>query len=878
MEESSRGHRLFRALLRLFPAEFRGDFGDQMSADFHDQRRATDGRPRELRRLWTRTTFDVVARALYEHLDVLRRDAVYALRTLRRHPVSTATAVLSLAIGIGLNSAVFSVVNGVLWRDLPFPDSDRLVQIGTVTPDDPMLSPFPAAWYADVQQGARQIEGIAGAEFETITILEPGDPRQLACQAVTPNFFDLLGTRPLLGRRFTSEEHARSRADRARASGRPSPRVMILSHTLWQEQFFSDRAVPGRRLRLAGGDRVEIVGVMGPDIASLDPLTRASCWTPGEPDPALRFGGSLLAIARLAPDASLQEAQAELDVLGANLPRRATEPRTFARPTSPGASLRAVMLHDRIVGDVRAQLVLLLGAVICVLLVTCANIANIFLARAAGRREELATRVALGATRARLTREMLTEALAVAIAGGMSGFLVAVWAVPALIAAAPPAVPRLREIGIDWSTFAFTALVTALVGTGCGLLASMAVHRRRGPALVPGASRATPRASRLRQGLAVAEIALALMLVIGATLMVRTVRALGAVELGFDPSRVISVELPSAADPLDLAGRQQLHAAIAERVKAQPGVRAAGVGLGPMLGGMFYGGLTIPGDPRDLGSARVDAVSPGYFEALGVRLVAGRFFEERDTAPDATPMIVVNERAARSYWNGADPIGRTLLMGKDPLQVVGVIADLREAGLEAEPGPTVYQLSTQSRNFVAGSMLIKVDGDPEALVPAIRSIVRSVNPEAPFRGVAPLQARIDRQTAPRRFVLQAIGLFSIIALVLAVVGVYGVIAEFVGHRVPEIGVRMTFGASTGDVARLILRQGWNLARVGVPLGLIGAVLLRGTMSTMVYGVETLDPLTYVAAALALLGATAIACAVPARRASRLDPVIALRAE
>jgi predicted permease len=566
-------------------------------------------------------------------------------------------------------------------------------------------------------------------------------------------------------------------------------------------------------------------------------------------------------LGRIGPDASISDVQAGLDLAE-------VEPRQTPEGDVAGV-LRAVPLRDVVVDDVRTQLTLLLGAVGCVLLVTCANVASLLLARASGRRDELATRAALGATRGRLVRQSLTEALVISAAGSALGLLLALWTVPLIIDSAPTNIPRLDGVGANWRTLVFSTTAAAAIGLCCGLLSALTADRRL--ALQSSTGRATPRVGRLRQGLAVAEIAVALVLVVGASLMVRTVRALGAVDLGFDPSQVISTVLP---------GTPQEQAAAMERVRALPGVVTAGVGGGPLDGGgMFLGGLTIPADPRELDTVRVQPVTPGYLEALSVRLLAGRLFEERDLTGDSPSPIVINRTTARDFFGEIDAVGRTLMNGEnDPQVVVGVIADLREASLEVEPGPGIYQVATRSRNFGTSSMVIKLIGDPNALVPPIRSIVRSIDPEVPFRGVTPLQDNIDREMAPRRFVLQLIGLFSLLGLGLAVIGVYAVIAESVTPRVPEIGVRVAFGATTGNVVRLVLGQGWRLAAIGVPLGLIGAAALNGTMRAQVYGVSTLDPMTYAVAALCLIIATAAACLFPALRAARLDSVAALRAE
>jgi predicted permease len=643
----------------------------------------------------------------------------------------------------------------------------------------------------------------------------------------------------------------------------------MIGHDLWRRRFGGDPDVVGRSLTVAGGQRIAIVGVMGPELDQLGPLMPGECWFAQPVDPTDGTWLSYLTFGRLAPGTSLAQVNAELASLSSTLGHDpiSKEPRT----------LRAMLPLDRAVAGVRTQLLFVFGAVACVLLVTCANVVNLFLAHAAGRRDELSTRVALGASRARLVRQSLTESLTVSLLGGTLGFLLAVWSVPVLVSLAPADLPRLTQIGVDWSTFLFTLGVSVGSGLLCGLLASLPA--RLAPRTLVGAVHAatTPRTMRLRRALTVCEIALALMLVVAASLMVRTVRALDAIDLGFDPRQVVVARLN--LDARNFARTQDRHMAIVERVKALPGITAAGIGSGPLTGGMGIGGLVVPGNPREFDFVRVDAVSPGYFEALGARLVAGRFFEPRDAVRAGPRVILVNQTAARAFWNGDDPIGKSVVINEtEELRVLGVIADIRGATLEQDPGPAVFQVANQSTNFLANSMLIRVDGDPEALVRPIRDIIRSVNREAPFTGVEPLQQRIDRAMAPRLFVLRVVGLFTIIGLMLAVVGVYGVIAELAVQRVPEIGVRMAFGATASNVLALILGQGARLVSIGLVLGLIGAGLLRGAMTSLVYGVRTSDPLTYAAAAIVLFAAAVAACAIPAVLASRLDPATALRTE
>jgi putative ABC transport system permease protein len=861
--------RVYRALLALFPSEFRGDFGDAMTADFRDQRRDVEGRPREVRRLWLRTSLGVLRQAPREHADLLWRDVIYACRVLARHPIASATAILSLAIGIGLNTAVYSVVNGVLWRSLPFVESDRLVSVGLATPSSPRPSQVRDPSLLDLRDRAQTLEGVGAYAFRNLTIVDPGEPTSIACPAIAEGLFDVLRVRPALGRVFSHAEHEAAGALRANANPtglRPTPPVVILSDRLWRSRLGGNPTAIGSSITAAGGERLQVVGVMGPDIETLGLVLPGQCWVPDAVNSKDEIWWTTLA--RLAPGRSLDELNAELDILGRDLGTDYVTKEQYA--------LRAVPVLDHLVGDVRTQLLFLLGAVVCVLLVTCANVVTLFLAHAAGRRQELGTRVALGASRLRLVRQSLTESLLLSLLGGAGGFLLAIWALPVLVSLAPRRIPRLDVITVDWSTFAFTLAVSTAVGIVCGVLAALPTIAP--PRAIFGSAQAatTPRTVRIRNAVSVCEIALALLLAVAASLMVRTVQALNAIDLGFDLRGVVSVSLPSRFTELHRV--QDLHVEIVERIKALPGVRAAGVGLGPLGTIMGLGGTMLPGSSQDLGMINVDAVSPGYFEALGARLLAGRWFDGRDVGRKGPMVILVNEAAARRFWSGSDDaVGKVLRSGKQAFHVIGVVANLRGV-LDEEPGPTMYQVSNQSQNFLASSMLIRVDGDAEALVPAIRSIIRSIDPEQPFAGVRPLQHRLDEAMAPRLFVLRLVGLFSVLGVLLAVVGVYGVLAEFVAQRVPEIGVRMAFGATASDVLTLILGHGVRLVVVGLIIGIVGAVLLRSVMSTMLYGVRTLDPLAYAAACLLLCAATIAACAVPARRASRLDPAVAIRSE
>ena len=880
----------FRALLRVFPLEFRGDFGRQMTEDFRDQREdaASRGGAFGVLRLWLRIAADFIRRAPQEHFDVLRRDASHGIRILRKRPASTATVALSLAIGIGLNTSVFTVVSGVLWQSLPFPGSGRLVRIVQVDPKSPERTAYLSHGdFADLREHTHEFSAVAAGGYSSQTIVEPGEPEQFPGMMVTEEFFETLGAKPVLGRTFTSADYTASGAIdyqvsaiasrlNQRAHGQPlAASVIVISHALWHQRLLGRADVVGQKLRLASGVTAEIVGVMGPEMVTVAPALAVppEWWMPQTPKRSLRRGQSLDVVGRLAAGRSLDSARAELAVIGANV--------AAAFPSSnPARSFRAIPLLDTVVKDARSQLTFLFGAVLCVLLVTCANVVHLFLANAAGRRVELATRVALGATRANLMRQTLTESALLAAVGGGGGLLLAVWALPLLVSLAPAGIPRLHEIDVDWTTFAFAAGISAGVALLCGVAASLPLTMvKPWRALGDVRSGSTVQGRRVRGALVIGEIAVALMLVVASMLMVRTVRALATLDLGFNPQQVIAATLPRPAVPaVDAGALTRMHEAevqVIEAVRQLPGVLAAGVGGSPMGLSIGLGGVTLPGDSREFPTIGLAPVSVGYFEALGARLKAGRFFTREDRA-GAPTVAILSESAAQRFWPSGNAVGQTLILpANGPLHVVGVVADMAEWGLETRGGG-IFLPHVQSFYVTPGTMLIRTDRDPQSLVPAIKTIVRRVNPEQPFPGVTPLQTEIDRATAPRRFILRLIGMFSVLGLGLAVIGIYGVLAESVAERVPEIGVRMALGAQASDVVALILRQGAWMVCIGVGIGVVGTLLLRREMTTMVFGVRTLDPLSYVAACATLVVAGLAACAIPARRAAKLDPAVALR--
>jgi putative ABC transport system permease protein len=884
--------RVFRAILRLFPAEFRAEFGGEMSKDFGqefaDARRHRHG---SMALLWLRTLSDFVRRAPAEHADVLRRDLTYAARLLVRRRWLSAITFVTLAAGIGLNTTVFSLVDAILLRPLPVPESARLVRVFDVGP--PPLreqGDVSAPNFIDWRQTSRTLDGMALIGGTPVTLTGEGDAEQLLAMTVSEDFFRVLGTHPLLGRLFSHADYIPLEARYSQSNSPLSahviggqvlqrvpdsgPRVVILGYDLWMRRFGGRPDVVGRVVRLDLGS-AEVIGVLPQHFALTDipEWGPADCWIPAAPDPRSRKARYLSAIGQLAPNATLARAQAEFDVIAAQLAGKYPD-------ADKDRGVHLTSLRDAQTASVRTELWVLFGAAACVLLIAAANVTNLFLAQASGRRNELATRVALGAGRAQLVRQIVTETSLMATLGGIAGFLLAAWALPVLVSLAPAGIPRLPEVAVDWRMFGFAAIVAGAVGVACGLAIvwSLDFETPQDSGLKSTGGDAGCRGRRFRRLLSVGEIALALMLVIASGLLVRTLRALSAQDLGFDPRHVISIGIPpSNMRPgvgIDFGALNTFDSTLVERLLSSPGVIAAGVGSRPLGGGGMTDVVTSEiGEDRQVA---VDIVSAGYLRALGVKLLAGRFVDQTDSA--STPRVaVVNASAARLLTNAPNPVGRTFRLGsKEEAHIVGVVADTRRGTLEEPEGPAIYLSNLQPFYMRTNNMLARTTGDPRDALPIVRSILRQLDPNRALTRVTTLEERIDELLAPRRFMLRLIGLFSILAFALAMIGVYGVIAESVAQRVPEIGIRMALGAGPRTIRNLFVAQGFWIALVGVGAGLAGAFALRQGMATLVFGIPTADPLTYTAAALCLVAATVAACGIPAMRAAALDPVAALR--
>jgi putative ABC transport system permease protein len=822
-------------------------------------------------------------------MDSLIKDVRYAARSLRKNPGFAIVATLTIALGIGANTAIFSVVRAVLLQPLPYDDPQELVLLwGEMRTRGVTHFPMSPPDFAAYRDGADALEGLAAVFTFSAPLTGEGDPVQVEVAQVTPNFFSLLGIEPSLGRGFIEEDGAPNPPGTLPGQPGTQPAIAVLSHSLWQQRFGGSPDVLGRTIEISGATS-EIVGVMPAAFELLMPPTAAlssnvDLWIAARIDfeNAPSNNAFLRPVGRLRDGATIEQLQPQIDRIDAAL---VAEDQIKA---TAGHAARVESLQEDLTAHVRPVLMSLVGAVVFVLLIACANVSNLLLVRASSRDRELAVRAALGGSRSRLIRQLLVESALLAAGGGILGVALAAGGVPLLLALQPENLPRVDDVRIDGLVLLFTVVAAAGAAMLFGLLPALQGSR---PELADvlkerGAAGASAGRKIVRNGVVIAEVALSLVLLIGAGLMVRSFIELNNAQPGFDPDGVVTFSAsPAFARYPDAADRSGFAAELQRRLEGLPGVEHVALTFPlPLSGNLFngrYGPEEALTDPEAFRQATYRSVTPGYFEAMGTTLVAGRTFTDADDA-DSTSVVVIDDKLAGILWPDESAVGRRFLVRvvtPEPewVEVIGVVAHERAVDLAADGPETVYFTNRFTGSF-GGTWVVRATNDPMELVTAMRAEVSELDAGVPLADVELMRTHVDRAMGATRFALTLIGLFGLTALLLAAVGLYGVLSFVVRQRTAEIGVRMAFGAEPDSILRLVVGQGLALSGGGVALGLLVAFPAMGVMESLLVGVTPTDPLTYGGISALFIAVATIACYLPARRATRVDPVAALREE
>jgi putative ABC transport system permease protein len=801
------------------------------------------------------------------------QDVRFGLRMLRRSPGFAMVAAITLALGLGANTAMFSVIDAVLLRPLPYSDPDRLVLILDENPTKGFtrFSSSPPN-FLDWRAQAQSFTGMAATSGRTLTLSGSGDAQRLKALFVTPEFFAVLGVDTVVGRTFTTEEGIYGH-----------DKVAILSFHLWQQSFGGDRSVLGRTIKLNGENYV-VVGVAPPEfrVGNNDVVVPLAFG----PDVGMQRGAHyLLVYARLKPGISLQHANDELKTIAARLAAIYPDRNT-------GWTAYAVQMHELVVGRVRPAMLILFGAVGFLALIACANVANLLLSRAVGRRREISVRTALGATRRRIMRQLLTESFILCVSGALLGMAIAAGGIHLLRLVGPIGVPRLATVQLNTTVLAFTAGLTLLTTLLFGILPALHTSRvdvNVGLKLAGRGAAGSRESARPRKLLVLAELALSVMLLTGAGLLIRSFVRLSFTNPGVDTSHVLTFNLSLPQKKYATPERiRDFYDALLTNLRALPGVKDAGaISVLPLSGGQNSSTFSVRGapvPPQDQPSAELRVASRDYFRTVGIPLLRGRGFDSSDRL-GSPPVVLVSETMARRFWPNGDALGHSITMGVRPGvsnadvggEIVGIVGDVHDFGLDIEPTPTVYVLMD-----IPGSsymnMVVRTASDPAALVQSARATVAALDADIPLADPAPMETVLETSLAQRRFYMLLLSIFAAVALALAGIGLYGVISYSVGQRTQEIGVRIALGATRGQVLGMIFSESLRLAVAGIATGIIGALVLNRLLKGMLVGVSTTDASVFTAAALAIGVIALAACYVPARRAIAVDPVVALRYE
>jgi putative ABC transport system permease protein len=826
-------------------------------------------------------------------MSSLLSDLRHSLRVLTANPGFTTVAVAALALGMGANTAIFSVVNAVLLAPLPYPHSDQIMRIqrgfkGQGDGGGSVSIPKFMAW----KKANQAFQAMALYDFSGPGLnLGSGDrPQQIKGIHVSGEYFQVFGISPAAGRSFLPQEDLPN-----------GPKAAVLSNDLWRTRFGSDPSLVGRSI-LLGGDPYTVVGILPANFHSDPP---ADVFLAMQADPnSTNQGHYLLAAGRLKPGATLESAKANMIVAGEQF--RATN----AKWMGNNETVNVILLRDALVGDVRLALLILVGAVAFVLLIACANVANLLLARAAGRQREIAIRTAIGASRADLIRQLLTESVLLSTLGGVLGLVIGAWGVPLLLAVSPGNLPRINDeehaasviSTLDWHVLAFTFVIALLTGVIFGLLPALRISKLDVNSVLKEASGRSGtglRHNRVRSVLVAAEMALAVILVVGAALMIRTFVGLRSAQPGFDPHNVITMQTSLTGGRYDSTAKaSNMLRQVNDHIEALPGVRSAAFSVMlPLEGGIdlpfTIAGVPLPKGEMYNGDEQWRFIAPHYFSALRAPLLKGRFFDQRDAANSAR-VLIVNEAFAKKYFTKGDPIGERVTIGKglgpefeDPTrEIVGVVGNVREQALNRDDLSVMYVPETQvsdgltklANSVIPLSWIVQTSGDPSSLSAAIQHEIQSVDNQLSASKIRSMDQVISDSTARQNFNMLLLTIFAGLALLLAAIGIYGLMSYTVEQRTQELGIRMALGADRGDMLKLVVSQGMLLAGIGVVVGLAASFGLNRFLGTLLYGVKATDPLTYAAVAGILVAVALLASYIPARRATRIDPMVALRYE
>lgn len=816
-------------------------------------------------------------------MHLLLQDLRFAVRTLRKSPGLTTVIVLSLALGIGANTALFSVVNALLLKPLPYPNADRLAILWLRSPGINIPQDWPSpGQYIDIRTENHVFEEMAILRGDSFNVTGLDQPQRVEGIRTSSTLLHLLGAKPLLGRLFLPEEDQPGK-----------PPTVVLTHGLWKRLFGGDPQIVGKKITLNGTDAFTVVGVLPPDfllnnevIPTVASIERIEILLP------LPFGADAVnrrgdenynVLARLKPGATMERAQQEVAAIAARI--RAKDHR------DPTFTISVVPLLEQVVGNVRRAVLVLLGSVALVLLIACANVANLLLTRATGREKEVAIRAAMGAGRGRLVRQLLTETVLLGLAGGAGGLLIASWMLFIVRDINPGNIPRLELIGIDGSVLAFTFAVSLLTGMVFGLAPAFRVAKVDLNTSLKAGGRSSQSEGGfntarhgIRSLLVVAEVALSLLLLTGAGLLIRSFLHLASVPPGFNVDHVLSMRVAPAGPKYTEPARVQFYREAMEKISRVPGVKMQGaVSALPLTSAVGWGGMQIEGytPPPNEPELQVDQriATNDYFRAMEIPLVQGRFFNDHDNK-EAQRAVLIDEKMAKRFWPAGDAIGKRMKNGgpKDPwYNVVGVVGTVKQYGLDVDGRMVVYYPHAQAptRGFY---LVARTSTDPASVASAIVGAIHSIDPDVVVYEVRTMQERLHASLARQRFSMAMLAAFAGFALILAAVGVYGVMSYLVTQGTHDIGVRIALGAQRGNIVGLVLRQGMTLAAIGITAGLIGAWSLTRVMASLLFGVSTTDLVTFSLVALFLALVAAVACYMPARRAMQVDPMVALRYE